>query len=370
MFARRVNFMPPPSKLRLGVIGTGMFAEACHIPGLQSHPRVEVAALCGRRADFTRALADRFGIPDALTDIEQLLTRPDIDAVTVATPNAAHAAQVGAALAAGKHVLCEKPLGVNVAEVREMTRAAERSGKVHQVAFTFRYNYGVRDLRRRLKAGDIGQPFYIRVQNDSWDGLNPAWRVGWREKQELAGGGMLFDIGSHLFDIARHLLGPITSAIGFTQQFPRTGTDRQTGQKTAIETDDLANVWFRHGGGVRGQFFTSRVTPPFAQNGYIEVIGPEGALKASLSRGSIDFLKVSRPTATEWTDLDLPPEAGDQQPHALGLMMRSFVDACLRGSIDPDLDASFHDGLAAQEAIAAVLASQSEGRWVEISEVH
>jgi len=359
--------MSAPNKLRVGVIGTGAFAQACHIPGLQSHPQTDIIAIASRREEVGRAVADKFGIRNVHTDFRDLCAREDIDAITVATPNIAHAEQVEAAFRFGKHVFCEKPLGVNLTEAKAMAAAAASSGKVHQVSFTFRHNYGIAELRRRVRAGDIGQPFYLRIQYDNWEGLSPDWKVGWREKQDLAGGGLLFDVGSHLFDIVRFVVGDLEQVIGFTHQIPRMATDRQTGARTSVETDDLANVWLQQASGLRGQFFISRITPPFAQIGYLEVIGPEGALKAALSRGSVDFLKMSQPTRPEWIDLPLPAEAGDKQPHALGLMMRSFADACIRGASEPDRDATFNDGLAAQQAIDAVLVSMAQQRWTKIS---
>ncbi|MEI6674025.1 MAG: Gfo/Idh/MocA family oxidoreductase [Verrucomicrobiota bacterium] len=361
--------MATPNKLRFGVIGTGTFAETCHIPGLLSHPEAEVVAVCGRCLEAARALADRFSIRHALNDFHALCARPDIDAITIASANVAHAAQAIEALRQGKHVFCEKPLAMTAAEARDMTQIASSSGKVHQVAFTFRYNYGLRELRRRIAAGDIGQPHFARIQYDRWDGLKPGWTSSWHEKKEFAGAGMLFDLGSHLFDIHRHVLGPITAVIGYTHVVARQAPDRVTGAMTTVETDDLANAWIRHANGIRGQFFISRVTPPFAPLGYLEIVGDEGALKAALSRGGVDFLKASSPSTPEWRDLELPPEASDGQPHALGLMMHSFVDACLRGSIDPDLDASFDDGLAAQLAMSALLESEQTDRWTPLETV-
>src|SRR5205809_288011 len=135
-----------PTTLRFGVIGAGGFAEVCHVPGLQSHPAARVVALCGRRFEHARAMADRLGVPDVHTDYRELLAREDIDAVTITTPNAAHCEQALAAFAAGKHVFCEKPLGLDVAEARRMAEAASASGRIHQVAFTFRYTYDVQEL--------------------------------------------------------------------------------------------------------------------------------------------------------------------------------------------------------------------------------
>jgi predicted dehydrogenase len=263
-------------------------------------------------------------------------------------------------------VLCEKPLAMNVAEARDMLAAAAASGCVHQVGFIFRYNVGIAELRRRLAAGEIGRPFYVRIQYDNWEGLRPDWRATWRERHELAAGGVLFNIGSHLFDIARYVLGPIESATGFLFTVPRERIDRKSGEPTRVETDDFANCWFQFANGVRGQWCVSRVTPPFAEYGYVEVVGTEGALKASLSRGRIDVLKSSRPADPNWKELVLPPAARDDTQHALTGLMHGFVDACRRGRIDPNIDASFQDGLAAQQGMAAVVAANAAAGWVPL----
>ena len=360
--------MSNPPKLRCGIIGAGDFGAICHLPGLQSHPQAEVVALCRRSYDPARSLADKFGVPDVHKDYLELCARNDLDAVTVATPTVVHAEQSIAALRSGKHVFCEKPLAMNLLEAREMVRVAEDSGKVHQVGFTFRYNFGVQELRRRVRAGDIGLPYYVRVQYDGWEGLRASFRSGWQDKLDTAGGGVLYNLGSHLFDIVRYLFGPIERVTGFLHNLPRQARHRQTGELVRVETDDLAAVWFRHENGLRGEWFISRITPPFARKGFLEVIGPEGALKAGLSRGSVDRLRVSRPTSQRWIDLPLPVQASDGQPHCLGTMMRSFVDACMRGRLDSDIDASFQDGLAAQQAMAAVIEADRNLTWVKPSE--
>jgi predicted dehydrogenase len=322
------------------VIGAGAFAEACHVPGLQSHPQAEVAAICGRHPERARALADRFGIPEVCADAAELCAREDLDGVAICTPNAAHREQALLAFAHGKHVFCEKPLGLSVAEAEEMLRAAEASGRLHQVAFTYRYLYGVQELRRRVRAGDIGEPFLFRAHHEYWDGLRPGAPIGWRELRGPAGGGVLYDSGSHFFDLARFLLGPIEAVHAHLHFLPRPG----------VETDDLATAWFRFASGIEGHWHASRITPPRGEN-HVQVVGREGALEALLSRGRLDALRATRPGAG-WEELPLPEEARDGQAHALGRMMRSFVDACLRGRLAEE-DASFEDGLAAQRAIAA-----------------
>jgi predicted dehydrogenase len=139
--------------------------------------------------------------------------------------------------------------------------------------------------------------------------------------------------------------------------------DLQLLPRQGVETDDLAAVWFRFASGAHGQWFASRITPPRAEN-YVQVVGTEGALEALLSRGRLDALRVARPGVAGWEELPLPEDARDGQAHALGRMMRSFVDACLRGRLGEE-DASFHDGLAVQRAIAAVEGSAGEG-WVRL----
>jgi predicted dehydrogenase len=354
-------------KLRVGVIGTGEFVQSCHVPGLQSHPQAEVVALCGSDYSRVRAVANRLGIPDIHVDYQEMCARDDLDAVTVATPNAFHAEQAIAAFRYNKHVFCEKPLALNVEQSERMLQAAKRSGKIHQVAFTFRYGYGVRELRRRVHHGDIGEPLYVRIQYDDWKGLSPDWKVGWRENQLLAGGGILYDLGSHLFDIVQFVLGPIQAVTGFCQNFRRQRTHCFTNELTDVETDDLAASWFRHESGTRGQWFISRASPRFTENGYLEVIGTEGALKAGLSRGKFDTLKISSPTRQSWEELELPEKARDGKPHCLEIMMHSFVDACLCGELDKSVDASFADGVTVQQAIAAVLKANEDLTWVRFN---
>lgn len=345
--------MTATRKLRFGVIGAGAFAEACHVPGLLSHPGAEVVAICGRRPERARQLAERFGIPEVAADPAALCARGDLDGIAICTPNAAHREQALLAFAGGKHVFCEKPLGLSVAEAGEMTRAAEASGRVHQVAFTYRYLHGVEELRRRVRAGDVGEPYLFRAHHEYWDGLRPGAKPGWRELREPAGGGVLYDSGSHFFDLARFVLGPLAEVKATLQLLPRPG----------VETDDLATAWFRFASGVHGHWHASRITPPRAEN-YVQVVGTGGTLEALLSRGRLDALRVARPGETAWEELPLPEEAGDGQAHALGRMMRSFVEACLRGEMREE-DASFHDGLAAQRALAAAEVSAGQG-WVRL----
>jgi predicted dehydrogenase len=313
-----------------------------------------VVVLCGRDHAHTRAVAERWQVPHITTDYEALCARPDVDAITIVSADGFHAREATAAFAGGKHVFCEKPLGTTVDEAVTMLQAANRSGRIHQVAFTFRYLYGVQELKRRLLRGDIGPPTYIRLRHESWEGLLPEFKATFRDRLSCAGGGVLHNVGSHLFDLVHYLVGPTESVMGFTTFLPRQCPHKVSGTLTAVETDDLAASWFVCAEGVRGEWFASRVSPSSGEKASLEIVGREGAMKASLSRGSRDALYISRPTHPEWESLPLAADATDGRPHCLPRMMRSYVTACLRGTLDQTTDASFHDGMMAQQAIHAV----------------
>lgn len=350
--------------VRVAVIGAGGFAEICHVPGIQSHPRAQVVALCGRSRERCEAMAARLGVAEAMTDYRDVVSRPDIDAVTITTPNISHHPIAMAALEARKHVFCEKPLAMTRAQAEEMRRAAEDAGVIHQVAFTFRFTHCLGRLKEELQRGTIGRPFYVRVHGEWFGDLGPTGRGGWRHVQALAGGGMLADMGSHYFDLVNWIVGPVAEVCGLLETVPRR---REVGGKTiTVDSDDLAACWFRTRSGVSGQFFSSRVTPPRGANGYFEVIGETGALFAATSRGSGDALRLWRPGEAE-VDLPLPEESHSKQDYALGRMMRAFVDAILAGRSNPDVDATFVDGWRAQCAQEAVYESVRQKRWASVS---
>ena len=354
--------------LRVGVIGSGAFAEQCHLPELQSHPQAQVVAISGRRPEHLRSLAARFKVPSVYTDYRELCARPDIDAITVVSSNSEHCAQATAVLLSGKHVLCEKPMATDISQAREMVRAADRSGKVHQMAFTYRYLFGLQELRRRVRRGDIGVPYHVRAQHNSWNDWPSSFARGAQGSHAQDRVGVLYNMGPHLFDLARYLFGPIESTMGFHQCIPRSTVESQG---DAVRTkqaaiDDLATAWFTHKNGVRGQWFASRGMPWFGEKAHVEVIGDGGTLRASLSRGGVDVLRVAHPSRKRWNELPLPKEASNALPSALSLMIHSFVDACLRGSLNADVDASFHDGFAAQLAIVSIERASKTLPWVQL----
>jgi len=353
-------------RVRVGVIGAGgpgSFSDICHIPGLRSHPRAEVAALCGRRREVAQAQADKWAIPHVFTDYREMLRSGAVDAVTIVTPNDTHLEMATAALAAGKAVLCEKPLANSVADADEMTAAA--AGKVAMVAFTFRYLHAVRRMREMLADGAIGKPYYVKLWSREFKYVGPQATGNWRQQSQHAGTGVVGDLGSHLFDMVAHVLEPIGEVCSRMVNVPRT-LKGDRGSPVEVDVDDLAGVLFTTRGGLPGDLFVSWASPTHDRR-QIEIVGDKGALIAHLTRGEDESLKLVRPgkRLAEAERIALPGDAPPDECSALGRMMRSFVDAVLRGS-PGEHDADFSAGAAAQRCIEAVVRSSEKRSWQEV----
>ncbi len=190
--------------IRVGVIGTGGIATAQHIPGYQALEGVEIAALCDVVPGRAAAVAE--GVPGArpYVDYREMLAKESLDAVSVTTPNFAHRDATIAALQAGCHVLCEKPIAMNLAQGREMVAAARKAGKLLQVGLHMRFETESQTLRRHVMAGDLGEIYYGEATYMRRRGI-PTWGVFTQSR--FQGGGALIDIGVHALDRALWLMG-------------------------------------------------------------------------------------------------------------------------------------------------------------------
>jgi predicted dehydrogenase len=191
-------------KIRVGVIGTGGIAQAKHIPALHKHPDVEIVAVCDSRAEILDQVAADYGIKHKFLDYNDMLAMDEIDAVDICTPNFLHADPTIKALNSGKHVIVEKPIARNSEEGAAMVAAAQKSGKKLMVAYCWRWNPGVKALKRFIDAGDMGEIYYARVHALRRRGI-PGWGVFTQKDKQ--GGGPLIDIGCHALDATLFLMG-------------------------------------------------------------------------------------------------------------------------------------------------------------------
>ncbi|MEV5933118.1 Gfo/Idh/MocA family oxidoreductase [Streptomyces sp. NPDC052079] len=373
----------PP--LRIGMVGYA-FMGAAHSQGWRTAGRVfdlplspELAVICGRDADAVRAAADRHGWAEAETDWHALVQRDDIDLVDICTPGDSHAEIALAALAAGKHVLCEKPLANTVAEAEAMTRAAEEArsrGRLAMVGFNYRRVPATALARRMVAEGRIGTLRHVRVAYlQDWL-VDPAFPLTWRLRREQAGSGSLGDLGAHIVDLAQYLAGEQLAGVSaLTETFvrerplpsaPSSGLAAVSAAGTGqVTVDDAALFTGRFASGALASFEATRYATGRKNALRIELNGERGSLAFDLERlNELQFHDGTEPAThagfrrilvTEpdhpYLEAWWPPGHGLGYEHTFVHQARDLVHAVAEGR---DPDPSFADGLQVQRVLAAV----------------
>lgn len=189
-------------KLKVGVIGVGNIS-VCHIEAYLKNPNVELVAFCDINEDRLKFMAEKYGVANTFTDIDDMLKSAELDAVSVCTWNSAHAPCTIAALNAGKHVLCEKPMATSAEEARTMKEAADRNGKLLMIGFVRRFGNDCRIVKDFIEADTFGELYYTKATYLRRNG-NPG---GWFGDKSRSAGGPLIDLGVHVIDLVRYLLG-------------------------------------------------------------------------------------------------------------------------------------------------------------------
>ena len=191
--------------LRIGLVGVGAAAQISHIPTLMRTEGLELVALCDRDPEKAHRVAQKFQIPFASSRLDDLLEDETLDAIDICTPNFLHAPMATAALEAGKHVLCERPLARSADEARQMVKVARKADRVLMCAVQHRFRADAQLLRRVVEKGDLGEIFFAKAgwlrQRTEWD--SDEWR---RQKRE-SGGGVVLDLGFQMLDLALWVLG-------------------------------------------------------------------------------------------------------------------------------------------------------------------
>jgi len=191
--------------LRIGLVGVGSAAQVNHLPSLKKLDGVELVALCDRDSEKAARVAQKFGVEHAYARFEDLLADDTIDAVDITTPNYLHAPMAEAALEAGKHVLCERPLARSSAEAASMAKAARKADRLLMCALQHRFRPDAQLLRKFVEKGDLGSIFQAKGgwlrQRTEWDSDE------WREQKRESGGGVVLDLGFQTLDLALWVLG-------------------------------------------------------------------------------------------------------------------------------------------------------------------
>lgn len=373
----------PP--LRIGMVGYA-FMGAAHSQGWRTVGRVfdlplrpEMAVICGRDADAVRAAADRHGWAEAETDWRALVERDDIDLVDICTPGDSHAEIALAALAAGKHVLCEKPLANTVAEAEAMARAAQEArdrGQAAMVGFNYRRVPATALARRMVEEGRIGTLRHVRVVYlQDWL-VDPQFPLTWRLRREQAGSGSLGDLGAHIVDLAQYLAGERLAGVSaLTETFvrerplptaPSSGLAAVSAAGTGpVTVDDAALFTGRFASGALASFEATRYATGRKNALRIELNGERGSLAFDLERlneleyhdgtgdathGGFRRILVTEPDHP-YLDAWWPPGHGLGYEHTFAHQARDLVHAIAEGR---GPEPSFADGLQVQRVLAAV----------------
>ncbi|WP_433572871.1 Gfo/Idh/MocA family protein [Streptomyces sp. CA-251247] len=374
-----------PPTLGVGMVGYA-FMGAAHSQGWRTVGRVfdlpmrpVLAAIAGRDPSAVRAAADRHGWAAAETDWRHLITRDDVQLVDVCTPGDSHAEIAIAALEAGKHVLCEKPLANSVAEAEAMTAAAERArarGQVAMVGFNYRRVPAIAYARKLIGEGRLGTLRHLRFTYlQDWL-VDPDFPLTWRLQREHAGSGALGDLGAHIVDLAQYLAGEsLVGVSALSETFVRerpllagasTGLSAAGGaERGPVTVDDAALFTGRLASGALASFEATRMASGRKNALRLEINGELGAIAFDLERlNELSFHDNTEPAATAGfrrilvTESEHPYlEAWWPPGHALGYehtfthQARDLVEAIATGR---EPAPSFADGLQVQRVLAAV----------------
>lgn len=360
-------------QLRVGIVGTSWWTDQMHLPSLKSHAQVQVVAICGRNQARGQEIAAKYEIPQVFTDYQEMIEQADLQALVIAIPDDMHYPVAMAALDAGLHVLCEKPLAFDVQQAGEMTARAEAMGVKHMVLFTWRWLPHYQYFHELVTQGYVGRGYQCHFQflHGKWRSDEYSWKAdGSRSK------GNLSIFASHMIDMARWNFGEIVRVsahlgvyverAGIAGQALEPANDATlllaefaSGMQGVIQSSSVAHI------GDRGNELNIRV---YGEAGTLEsdVIfggGEAGAQIRGVRQGeeSIKPLPVPARLQGNWDPLNYMEPFARQS-----VGPRLFVDAILE---DRDLEPDFYDGLKVQEVIDSAVESHERGVWMAVSEL-
>ncbi|HRA68325.1 MAG TPA: Gfo/Idh/MocA family oxidoreductase [Caldilinea sp.] len=342
-----------------------------------------IGGVATTRAETAQAAAAELGCDFWTADYHELLARPEIDAVDICVPNHLHAAIVEAAAAAGKHIYCEKPLAMNVAEAQRMVAAAARAGVKTQMTFNFRFYPALLRAKQLVDDGFLGRIFSFRGRYYRSSYIDPTKPISWRQQKAIAGGGALFDIGSHILDLLYSLVGEFASVQATLDTLIE---ERPAGagstERVAVDVDDIALLTLRTKTGVLGVVDASRMGAGLTNDIGFEIFGEKGAIRFSgLDPAWLEVYDVrdaDKPTGgmrgfrrVETVNRYAGQKAPDwsMAPDFVRTHAECQYQFLMAVAENRPTQPTLADGLHIQAVMAAAERSSQAGRWVRIEEV-
>lgn len=370
----------------IGLIGTG-FMGKCHALAYNAVkavfgdvPRPRRVLLCDVEPRHTAAKASELGFERWTTDWRQLIADPAVDLVAITVPNGLHREIAVAALDAGKHVHCEKPMGLTLSDAEAMATAARRARGKTLLGYNYVRNPAVQHARRLIEAGRIGEVFDFRGTVDEDYMADPELPWSWRLTADKGGLGTLGDLTCHLVSLAHDLIGPIRELVAIVEPVHATRpTPAEAGRRAPVENDDIAHAIVRFSSGARGTLASSRVAHGRKNGLRFEVHGSKGTITCHHERmNELDLYVAEGPPAERGfrtilsSPLHPPYDRFCPAPgHGLGfndlktIEIADFLTAIAR---DGETYLSFEHGLAIERVIHAMARSARERQWVTVSD--
>lgn len=360
------------------------YRQVTHFFDVDPAPRM--VAICGRDETAVSAAAKTLGWEGYETDYHKLIARDDIQLVDVSTPGDSHYDVVMAAIAAGKHVFCEKPLANTLGEAREMLNAANKAGVINMINFNYRRVPAVVLAKRLIEEGRIGEIRHFRaVYLQDWI-LDPEFPLVWRLQKDKAGSGALGDIAAHIVDLSRYLVGDIASVTGSLDTFIKerplevssgggAGLVATSGSEVGeVTVDDSAHFIAKFVNGATGTYEVTRLAAGRRNHNSFEINGSKGTIVFDLERlNELEVYFVDDPADAQGfrkiivTD-GAHPYVGHWWPgghiigweHTFTHAVKDLMEAIHTG-VNPQ--PSFEDGFRCQAVLDAVERSSASGSW-------
>lgn len=353
--------------LGVGIIGTG-FGKLVHLPGFLSLEKARVVGIASKDPEKSRRLAQEFSLPRHFTTWQELVDCSEIRAVAIAGPNELHAEMAQRAFAAGKAVLCEKPLALDLAEAKSLCEAARRSQQVHMVNFLFREHPAFQEGREILQSGSLGAPLYATVEFTTSSGPP---NLSWTWRSDKRGGGILAILGVHSLDYIPWLLGPVRAVSAYAGTRVAARFDEASKSLKPVTSEDCVQAVLELANGAPVSLVVSSLASAGRRHG-VEVVCERGTLRIindderDMNRFDLWVAQPGRRFEKMPLEVDEPGLAGDSRLAMFRRLAHRFLEAI--GSERLDAEPSFFDGYRAQRLMAWISSSHRERRWLNADE--
>ena len=376
---------------RVGLIGYRFMGRA-HSNAWRQAPRffnlkanVELHTICGRNPAGVQAARAQLGWQHAATDWREVVESPLIDIVDIGAPNDLHAEIAIAAARNGKHILCEKPLALNVKQAEAMLAAAQKARVVHMICHNYRRIPALALARKMIGEGALGKLFHFHARYAQDWLVDPEFPINWRLQKESSGSGANGDINAHIIDLGRYLVGEFQAICGMLHTFVAErplaeALSRGMRKMAKVTVDDAALLIGRMDNGVLANLEATRFAAGRKNHIAIEINGSKGSLYFDFEdMNRLKYFSGDDPTDRQGFRDILVTERGGVHPyvghwwppgHLIGYehtfihTIADFVNACVEGK---PVQPTFEDGVKNQRVLAAVEESQQKGRWVKLA---